>query len=131
MAVLPDVPTVAENWISGYEASAWQGLMAPSGVPAPEVARLNQEVLKVLALPEVRNQLSRQGTDPLGSTPETYNVSCKRRSNAGPRSPEPGASAWTDRLGRGNQLRSSPVDAFDNVKMHTPVFARASAWFFH
>ena len=54
MAVLPDVPTVAENWISGYEATAWQGLMAP-GVPAPEAARLNQEVLKVLALPEVRN----------------------------------------------------------------------------
>ena len=73
MAVLPDVPTVAENWITGYEATAWQRLMAPAGVPSPVVARLNQEVLKVLALPEVRSQLSRQGTDPLGSTPETYN----------------------------------------------------------
>ena len=73
MAVLPDVPTVAENWISGYEATAGQGLMTPSEVPAPVIARLNQEVLNGLALPEVRSQLSRQGTDPLGSTPETYN----------------------------------------------------------
>ena len=74
IAALPNVPTVSESWISGYEASAWQGLMVPAAVPAPIVARLNQEILKVLAMPEVRAQMVRQGTDPLGSTPEAYNA---------------------------------------------------------
>ncbi len=71
---LPDVPTVSESWISAYEASAWQGLMVPAAVPAPVVARLNLEILKVLGMPEVRAQMARQGTDPLGSTPEAYNA---------------------------------------------------------
>ena len=74
IAVLPNVPTVSESWISGYEASAWQGLMVPAAVPAPIVARLNLEILKVLAMPEVRAQMVRQGTDPLGSTPDAYNA---------------------------------------------------------
>ena len=71
---LPDVPTISESWIKGYEASAWQGLMVPIAVPAPIVARLNLEILKVLALPDVRFQMAKQGTDPLGSTPDAYNV---------------------------------------------------------
>lgn len=71
---LPDVPTISESWIKGYEASAWQGLMVPAAVPAPIVARLNLEILKVLALPDVRAQMAKQGTDPLGSTPEAYNA---------------------------------------------------------
>lgn len=74
IAALPNVPTVSESWISGYEASAWQGLMVPAAVPAPIVARLNLEILKVLAIPDVRAQMARQGTDPLGSTPEAYNA---------------------------------------------------------
>ena len=74
IAALPNVPTVSESWISGYEASAWQGLMVSAAVPAPIVARLNAEILKVLAMPEVRAQMTRQGTDPLGSTPEAYNA---------------------------------------------------------
>ena len=74
IAALPNVPTVSESWISGYEASAWQGLMVPAAVPAPVVARLNLEILKVLAMPEVRAQMVRQGTDPLGSTPDAYNA---------------------------------------------------------
>lgn len=71
---LPDVPTISESWIKGYEASAWQGLMVPAAVPAPIVARLNLEILKVLALPDVRAQMAKQGTDPLGSTPDAYNA---------------------------------------------------------
>lgn len=71
---LPDVPTISESWIKGYEASAWQGLMVHAAVPAPIVARLNLEILKVLALPDVRAQMAKQGTDPLGSTPEAYNA---------------------------------------------------------
>ena len=74
IAALPNVPTVSESWISGYEASAWQGVLVPAAVPAPIVARLNLEILKVLGMPEVRAQMARQGTDPLGSTPEAYNA---------------------------------------------------------
>lgn len=74
IAALPNVPTISESWISGYEATAWQGLMVPAAVPAPIVARLNLEILKVLGMPEVRAQMSKQGTDPLGSTPEAYNA---------------------------------------------------------
>ena len=56
----------------GYEALAWQGLMAPAGTPAAIVARLNQAVNQVLGQPAVRASLAQQGTDPLGSTPERY-----------------------------------------------------------
>ena len=74
VATLPAVPTVSESWIAGYEATAWQGLMVPAAVPGPIVTRLNLEMLKVLAMPDVRTQMARQGTDPLGSTPEAYNA---------------------------------------------------------
>ena len=77
IASLPNVPTVSESWISGYEASAWQGLLVSSAVPASVVAKLNAELLKVLAMPEVRAQMIKQGTTPIGSTPETYNIYMK------------------------------------------------------
>lgn len=71
---LPHIPTVSENWINGFEASAWQGMMVPAAVPLHIVARLNRELLKILAMPEVRTQMAKQGTDPLGSTPDAYNA---------------------------------------------------------
>ena len=71
---LPDVPTVSESWIPAYEASAWQGLMVPAAVPQAIVSRLNRDLLKVLAMPDVRAQMVKQGTDPLGSTAEAYNA---------------------------------------------------------
>ncbi len=72
LSVLPEVPTISESWIPGYEASAWQGIMAPAATPAAVIARLNQAITRVLANPDVRAQMSKQGTDPLGSTPEGY-----------------------------------------------------------
>jgi tripartite-type tricarboxylate transporter receptor subunit TctC len=51
--------------------------MVPAAVPAPIVARLNLEILKVLAFPDVRAQMAKQGTDPLGSSPEAYNAFMK------------------------------------------------------
>ena len=74
IASLPDVPTISESWIPAYEASAWQGLMVPAAVPQAIVTRLNRDLLKVLAMPDVRAQMVKQGTDPLGSTPEAYNA---------------------------------------------------------
>ena len=74
IASLPDVPTISESWIPAYEASAWQGLMLPAAVPQAIVTRLNRDLLTVLAMPDVRAQMVKQGTDPLGSTPEAYNA---------------------------------------------------------
>jgi tripartite-type tricarboxylate transporter receptor subunit TctC len=65
----PDIPTVAESGVPGYEASSWFAFLAPAGTPKSIVTRLNTEALKTLQTPEVRDALIRQGMDPTGSTP--------------------------------------------------------------
>lgn len=72
LSALPDVPTVTERWMPGYEASAWQGLMVHAQTPAPIVARLHQAMAEVLAQDGVRKQLAELGTDTASSTPEAY-----------------------------------------------------------
>jgi len=72
LAPLPEVPTVAEVLIPGFEVGAWQGMMVPARTPAAVVARLNAAAMEALADPEVRARLAEQGTEPLGSTPEEY-----------------------------------------------------------
>ena len=65
----PDIPTVAESGVPGYEASSWFAYLAPAGTPKSVVARLNTETLKVLKMREIQESLIRQGMDPTGSTP--------------------------------------------------------------
>jgi tripartite-type tricarboxylate transporter receptor subunit TctC len=65
----PDIPTVAESGVPGYEASSWFALLAPAGTPRTIVTRLNAEALNTLQLREVQESLSRQGMDPTGTTP--------------------------------------------------------------
>jgi tripartite-type tricarboxylate transporter receptor subunit TctC len=72
MALFPDVPTLAESGMPGFEVGAWQGLMVPANTPKPVIERLNAEVMKALQTPEVRQKLALQGAEPLGSTPEAY-----------------------------------------------------------
>ena len=72
LAVLPEVPTLAETVLPGMEMSAWQGVVLPAGTPQPIVQRLNAELRKVLAHEETRQKLIAQGTEILGSTPEEY-----------------------------------------------------------
>jgi tripartite-type tricarboxylate transporter receptor subunit TctC len=64
-AVLPEVPTVAESGVPDYEATLWLGLLAPRGTPAAVVERLNAEVSKIAADPEVRKAWEAQGTTPM------------------------------------------------------------------
>ncbi len=66
MAQHPDVPTVSESGLPGFEFNSWFALLAPAGTPADIVARLNAEVVKALADPAVREQLSAQGLTPRG-----------------------------------------------------------------
>jgi len=68
-SALPDVPTLDEAGLKGFDVGTWFGLMAPAGTPAPIVARLNKEVAAALADPAVRKLLLEQGIEPLASTP--------------------------------------------------------------
>jgi tripartite-type tricarboxylate transporter receptor subunit TctC len=69
---LPDVPTIAEAGVPGYEATSWFGMFAPANTPAPVVARLNGALLKVLADPEVKKKLAEQGAEPYSEKPEQF-----------------------------------------------------------
>ena len=71
-AVLPDVPTLNETVMPGFEVGAWQGMLVPIKTAPDIVKRLNTEVLKALAAPDVRAKLAVQGAEPLGSTPAEY-----------------------------------------------------------
>lgn len=72
IAVLPDVPTLHELGLKDFDAVGWNGLLAPAGTPREIVARLNTEVVRVLRIPEVRDQLTSQGADIVGNTPEQF-----------------------------------------------------------
>ena len=65
----PDVPTMAEAGVPGYEATSWVVLLAPAQTPAAVIDKLNRETLRVLALPDARERLARLGSEPIGSTP--------------------------------------------------------------
>ena len=69
---LPDVPTVDQAGVKGFETSAWSGLYAPAGTPADIINRLNVEVVKILKQPGVKEQLMAQGAEPVGDTPEEF-----------------------------------------------------------
>ena len=69
---LPDLPTVAEAGVPGYEASLWYGFVGPARLPAEVVRRLNTEIVAVLAQPDVRERLAGQGVDARSSTPEEF-----------------------------------------------------------
>jgi tripartite-type tricarboxylate transporter receptor subunit TctC len=71
-SVLPDVPTIAEAGVPGYEATIWLGIMAPAGTPATVVDKLNSEVNKVLELPATREAWAKQGAEPLVMTPAEF-----------------------------------------------------------
>ena len=65
---LPDVPTVAEQGVPGYDVRSWAGLMAPAGTPKPVIDKLNAETLKAIQLPHVKTRLEEMGGDVRGST---------------------------------------------------------------
>src|SRR5215470_16289862 len=72
--ILPDVPTMEEAGVPGYEATLWVGLMAPVGTPKPIVDKLNVEVNKVLARPDVKEILAKQGAIPMSMSPSEFDA---------------------------------------------------------
>jgi tripartite-type tricarboxylate transporter receptor subunit TctC len=69
---VPDLPTIAEAGVPGYDATAWFGLVAPAGVPRPIVAKLAAETQRILRLPDVAERLSGLGAEPVGSSPDQF-----------------------------------------------------------
>lgn len=70
--VLPDLPTVAESGFPGYKAFAWYGVFAPSRTPRDIVAKLNQEINRILTLSDVKERLAGLGAQPVGGSPEDF-----------------------------------------------------------
>lgn len=73
-AAAPDIPTVAEAGVAGYEMSQWYGVLAPAGTPVSILERLSTELNKVLALPDLRARLTAAGADPVTSSPQEFSA---------------------------------------------------------
>lgn len=69
---LPDVPTIAEAGLPGYDVTSWNGVLAPAGTPAEVIIRLNQAFNRVLAMPEVRQAMLERGYEPVGGEPGQF-----------------------------------------------------------
>ena len=70
--VLPELPTIAESGVRGYEASSWYGLLAPASTPAAITGKLNQAVVQIVHQPEMKERFREQGLDPVGNTPAEF-----------------------------------------------------------
>jgi tripartite-type tricarboxylate transporter receptor subunit TctC len=74
----PEIPTVAESGLPGFEVSVWFAVLAPAATPKPILERLNQLLVKALQAPDVRERLGSQGAEPVGNTPEQFTQVMKR-----------------------------------------------------
>ena len=76
-AAAPEVPTIAESGVKGFNVSNWQGVLAPAKTPAAIVKKLNQDILAALRLPGMTEALAAQGLEPAGGTPEAFGALIK------------------------------------------------------
>ena len=74
---LPDVPTIAESGVPGFDVATWYGVWAPAGTPGDIVGKLQAEIAKVLQQPEIREKYADLGAEPVGSTPEQFDAYCR------------------------------------------------------
>jgi tripartite-type tricarboxylate transporter receptor subunit TctC len=71
-AVVPEVPTIAESGLPGFEQSAWHGIFAPAGTPPAIVGKLNEELVRILHMPDTAERLAAQGVDVVASSPAEF-----------------------------------------------------------
>jgi tripartite-type tricarboxylate transporter receptor subunit TctC len=76
-ASLPDVPTIAESGLPGFDAPAWNGVLVPARTPRTIIAKLHAEIVKDLKLPDVLERITALGFEPVGNTPEEFDVFLK------------------------------------------------------
>ena len=74
---MPDVPTIDEAGVRGYESNAWYGLLAPAKTPPAIVEQLRRETVRALQSPDFRGNLTNQGAEPVGNTGDQFNVIIK------------------------------------------------------
>jgi tripartite-type tricarboxylate transporter receptor subunit TctC len=72
IALLPDLQTLAESGVAGYEAGSWYGVLVPAGTPRAIVNKLNAHIVAALDQPSVRDQLINEGAEPIGGAPEEF-----------------------------------------------------------
>jgi len=77
LPLLPELPTIAESGVPGYEATQWYGVLVPALTPRDTVARLHAEIVKALQRPEVRERLAAEAAEPVGNTPEQFQAFIK------------------------------------------------------
>src|SRR5215510_924442 len=77
LSYLPDVPTVAELGYPGYEITSWQGMFAPAGTPKEVLNKIAGETIRLLKTPEIAERIAREGSDPVGTTPEEFSTRFK------------------------------------------------------
>jgi tripartite-type tricarboxylate transporter receptor subunit TctC len=70
--VVPDVPTIAESGLPGYEATTWYGMLAPAKTRMPVITKLHDQMVEVLKLPDIREKLLAQGLEPVGNRPDEF-----------------------------------------------------------
>ena len=75
--LMPELPTISESGLPGYDASGWYGLFAPAATPKAVIARVSSEAVKALRMPDVVRTLSSQGAEPVGNTPEEFTAFVK------------------------------------------------------
>ena len=78
LTTLPEMPTVAESGVTGYEAASWYGILAPVQTPRPVIDTLNREIVAIMRRPELRERLIADGAEPVGNTPEEFAAYIKR-----------------------------------------------------
>jgi tripartite-type tricarboxylate transporter receptor subunit TctC len=71
-AAMPELPTIAESGVAGYESLSWSGIALPAGAPRAVVERLNRDINAILASPDMRQKLAEQGADAMGGPPEAF-----------------------------------------------------------
>lgn len=72
LAILPDVPTINESGVPGYDANQWYGVLTQAAVPRDIVAKLHADMVKVLARPDIKERLAADGAEPVGNTPDQF-----------------------------------------------------------
>jgi tripartite-type tricarboxylate transporter receptor subunit TctC len=72
LALIPDVPTVAEAGVAGYQAGSWYGILAPAGTPPDIIRKLNDEIVKAIRQPDMKQAFALEGAEPIGSSPQEF-----------------------------------------------------------
>ena len=72
LAVAPDIPTIAESGVAGFDATSWQGVVVPAGAPGPIIQRLHSEIVKALKAPDLGERVQVEGATTGGISPEAF-----------------------------------------------------------